>query len=207
MRQAVGRCPEPRTATRTAAAEPSGCLPEVPPPSDPSGGWPRRADTDRTAGRPGRSRPRRGVRAPVNQPGYRTSQPDTSAAAGSRRSARSGARTDGLHASGGHRISQQGQPVRLLTSPLIGSGGVVSWRAGQPPAGGKAPASVRRAGSSSSGAGTACGEQRAGLAGGEVVVHIQRSSYGLSVNDRPGRASKRLLRSRSCRMGPLRRWG
>jgi len=35
--------------------------------------------------------------------------------------------------------------------------------------------------------------KRAGLSGGEAVVHIQRSSYGLPVNDRSGGASKGLL--------------
>ena len=35
--------------------------------------------------------------------------------------------------------------------------------------------------------------QRTGLSGGEAVVHIQRFSYGLPVNDRSGGASKGLL--------------
>ena len=36
-------------------------------------------------------------------------------------------------------------------------------------------------------------QQRARLSGGEAVVHIQRSGYGLPVNDRSGGASKGLL--------------
>jgi hypothetical protein len=56
MRRAVRSVRNPRTATRTTAAEPSGALPQVPPPSDPAARWPRRADTDRTARPPSRNR-------------------------------------------------------------------------------------------------------------------------------------------------------
>jgi hypothetical protein len=53
----------PGQPPRTAAAEPSGALPQVPPPSDPAARWPRRADTDRTARPPSRNRHRRCVSA------------------------------------------------------------------------------------------------------------------------------------------------
>ena len=36
-------------------------------------------------------------------------------------------------------------------------------------------------------------QHRAGLSGGEAVVHIQRSGYDLPANDRSGGASKGLL--------------
>jgi hypothetical protein len=53
----------PGQPPRTTAAEPSGALPQVPPPSDPAVRWPRRADTDRTARPPSRNRHRRCVSA------------------------------------------------------------------------------------------------------------------------------------------------
>jgi hypothetical protein len=72
MRRAVRRCPEPRTATRTAAAGAAECPPQVPSPSDPAARWPRRADTDRTERPPSRNRHRRWCPPPVNSTGCRT---------------------------------------------------------------------------------------------------------------------------------------
>jgi hypothetical protein len=101
---------------------------------------------------------------------------------------------DGLDAGEGpRRISQQGSRPGCWR-PLSGSRGMVSRRAGQPPAGGQGA----RLGRTSRVVGLAVVPVRlvvnsAGLAGGEAVVHIQRSSYGLSVNDRSDDAAKGLL--------------
>jgi hypothetical protein len=70
----------PGQPPRTAAAEPSGALPQVPPPSDPAVRWPRRADTDRTARPPSRNRHRRCVCA--RAPGQPARPPDTTAGKG-----------------------------------------------------------------------------------------------------------------------------
>jgi hypothetical protein len=75
MRQAVHRCPEPRIATpgrqRRNRVRP-GVRRRFHRRATAAPGWPRRADTDRTARPLSRNRHRRCVRAPVNAPGCRT---------------------------------------------------------------------------------------------------------------------------------------